>query len=357
MNKLNTINIAIHHHPGSFSDRWIEYCKDNNIRYKIVNCYGNDILKELKDCDGLLWHWHHGNPTDALIARDIIHAVQRMGIEVFPDINTCGTFDNKIAQKYQLEAIEAPLVPTGVFFDESSALDWISQTSFPKVFKLSRGAGSLNVKMVRSDKEAVKLVKKAFGSGFKPVAGQLGDVVGKLMSRTQRNKVDLFGKIIRLPKSIRNIYRGNKFLGRERGYIYFQDFIPDNQYDTRITIIGSRAFGFTRNVRENDFRASGSGSINYDRDRIDHRCIIIAFDVAKSLAAQSIAFDFVMEKTKSPLIVEVSYCYMAEAVYNCGGYWDKDLNWNSGGVWPQDAILEDLIGGLDPQIIMGHNTQ
>ena len=30
-------------------------------------------------------------------------------------------------------------------------------------------------------------------------------------------------------------------MGREKEYIYFQDFIPGNDYDTRVTIIGDRA--------------------------------------------------------------------------------------------------------------------
>ena len=31
------MKIAIHHRQGSFSDRWIEYCKENGINFKIVN--------------------------------------------------------------------------------------------------------------------------------------------------------------------------------------------------------------------------------------------------------------------------------------------------------------------------------
>ena len=197
--------IAIHHRPGSFSDRWIEFCKEKNIAYRIVNCYQSDIIGQLTTVDALLWHWHHGNPTEVLIARDIIQAVTQMGITVFPDIHTCGTFDNKIGQKYLLEAIEAPLVPTYVFFSEAAALDWIRQASFPKVFKLSRGAGSLNVKLVHGPRQAAKLVRKAFGSGFKPVSGQLADVVGKTLSSRDRKKIDWPGKIRRMPRSLYNI--------------------------------------------------------------------------------------------------------------------------------------------------------
>ena len=42
--------IAIHKSSG-FAERWIAYCQQENIDYKIVNCYDSDIIEQLKDCD------------------------------------------------------------------------------------------------------------------------------------------------------------------------------------------------------------------------------------------------------------------------------------------------------------------
>jgi len=33
---------------------------------------------------------------------------------------------------------------------------------------------------------------------------------------------------------------------RQSGYFYAQEFLPDNPFDTRVTVIGKRAFGSTR---------------------------------------------------------------------------------------------------------------
>jgi hypothetical protein len=30
-------------------------------------------------------------------------------------------------------------------------------------------------------------------------------------------------------------------------------------------------------------------------------------------------------------------------VHSCAGHWDTNLNWHEGSMWPQDAILIDLI--------------
>jgi glutathione synthase/RimK-type ligase-like ATP-grasp enzyme len=341
MANSTSIKIAIHHRPGSFSDRWIEYCEEKHISYKMVNCYDNDIIEQLKSFDVLLWHWHQADTKAILFARQLLLSVENMGITVFPNTNTCWHFDDKVGQKYMLESIGAPLVPSYVFYDKKEAMDWIEKTNFPKVFKLRGGAGSTNVHLIKNQSDARKKCKIAFGKGFKANAGYFVDFSTKMRKTYKKN--DFGAKIRRLPLSIINIYLENRRRGRERGYVYFQDFIENNKCDTRITVIGDRAFGFRRMVRKNDFKASGSGNIDYDISKVNTKCVAIAFEVAGKLKSQSMAFDFIEDENSNPLIIEVSYCYLASAVKACNGYWDKDLKWHEGAMWPEDAIIEDVI--------------
>ena len=113
-----------------------------------------------------MWPHDHGNYNDALFAKQLLYALQMAGKRVFPDFNTTWHFDDKVGQKYLLEAIGAPLVPSYVFYSKREALEWAKQTSFPKVFKLRGGAGSANVRLVRTRSEAYRLISKAFTSGF-----------------------------------------------------------------------------------------------------------------------------------------------------------------------------------------------
>ena len=133
---------------------------------RLVNCYANDIIEQLNDCNALMWHFHHASPKDFLFAKQLLYSLQSSGKKVFPDFNTMWHFDDKVGQKYLLEAIGAPLVPTYVFYSKNEALKWADETNFPKVFKLRTGGGSQNVRMVRSKSEAIKLIKKAFKRGF-----------------------------------------------------------------------------------------------------------------------------------------------------------------------------------------------
>ncbi len=112
------MRIGIHRSKGSFSDRWIPYCESNNINYKLVDCYRTDIINQLADCDALMWHFNHKSPKASKFARQLIYAVQAAGKAVFPDYNTVWHFDDKVGQKYLLEAINAPLVPSCAFYDK-----------------------------------------------------------------------------------------------------------------------------------------------------------------------------------------------------------------------------------------------
>lgn len=335
--------IAIHSRAGSYSDRWVEYFRENNIQYKTVNCYSSDIIDRLKDCDALMWHWNQYDCKAVLFARQLIYSLERMGLKVFPDRNTCWHFDDKVGQKYLLEAVDAPLVPTYVFYDKQEAMDWIADADFPKVFKLRGGSASANVRLVKNREDAEKLCRQAFGKGFKPVAGYFSDY--KTKTRKLKGVSDLIEKLKRLPGSLFEIYNANIVMQREKGYIYFQDFIPDNEYDTRIVVVGDKAFGLIRYSRNNDFRASGSGAIEYKRDSIDERCVLSAFRLSEKLKTQSLACDFVFNDNELQLL-EISYAYSARAYDKCVGYWDRDMNWHQGYFKVEDLIMEMFIESL-----------
>ena len=117
--------IAIHKSAWGFSPDWTKYCEENSISFKIVNCYDSDIIEQIMDCKALLWHHHHSLSEDKLFARELLFAIEQSGTKVFPNFNTAWYFDDKLGQKYLLEAIKAPLVPTFAFYSKKDALNWI----------------------------------------------------------------------------------------------------------------------------------------------------------------------------------------------------------------------------------------
>lgn len=340
------MKIAIHHRKGSFSERWIYYCEKNNIEFKIVNAYDTDIIEQLKNFDIFIWHHHLNNFTDSITANKILFALENTRVKTFPNFNTTWHFDDKVAQKYLLEAIDAPLVPSFVFYDKNKAKKWAKNTSFPKVFKLKGGASSSNVKLIRSRRQALKTIDKAFGRGISQF-----DRLGNLKERFRKfkkGKDSLFG----LVKGIGRLFIPKEFAkmhGREKGYVYFQEFIPDLNFDIRIQVIGNRIIGLKRYVREGDFRASGSGNVvELNEGNIDIRLLEIALETASKIKSQSLTIDFIY-KDDTPLIVELSYCFPIDFYDNCPGYWDASLNWHEKSFNPQEWMIEDLIADANKE--------
>ena len=336
------MKIAIHNTKGSFSDRWIAYCIKNNIPYKLVNCYDFDIITQLNNCSGLMWHWNQNDYKGILFARQLIFSLEKLGVKVFPDINTSWHFDDKVGQKYLLEAIGAPLVQSYIFYSKQDALNWIATTSFPKVFKLRGGAGSVNVQLVKNKQKAIKLAKKAFSGGFSHInkytrlKDRFSDFKRDRNLRTFKKVAGGFARLFFLTEI-------EKFSSNDKGYIYFQDFIPNNNYDTRIIVIGNRCVGVRRYCRNGDFRASGSGVKGYDKKFFSKDLVQESFNIAEKLQSQSLALDFIYDEGEHK-VVEISYCYIIGSFYDdCHGYWDRDLIWHDKEVNLQNFIIEDFI--------------
>ena len=333
------MKIAIHKTAHSFSDRWIDYCEKENIPYKIVDCYQTNIIEQIEDCDALMWHFHHANAKATLFAKQLLYSVKASGKKVFPDFETAWHFDDKVGQKYLLESIQAPLVPSHVFYTKVEAMDWAQHTDFPKVFKLRGGAGSANVRLVKSSSVAIQLISQAFGKGFSQYNAWSN--FKERVRKYKNNKTTLF-EVLKGFLRMAHTTEFAKVAGREKGYIYFQNFIPNNSSDVRVIVIDEKAFAIKRMVRENDFRASGSGSIFYEKELFDLNTIKVALDVSKKLNAQCMAFDFVYADDK-PLIVEISYGFSMLGYDACQGYWDKDLIWHEGHFVPQHWMMQLII--------------
>jgi glutathione synthase/RimK-type ligase-like ATP-grasp enzyme len=336
------MKIGIHPDKGSFSERWIAYCEEKMIPYKIVDCYQSDIIRQLADCDALMWHFNHKDSRDTKFAVQLMNAVQASGKKVFPDYPTAWHFDDKLGQKYLFEAIGAPLAPTYAFYSKKEALEWVGETSFPKVFKMRTGSGSDNVRLVGSSGEAVRLVNTAFGKGFKQYSAW-----SNLKERIRKYRLGKTTRLKVIKGIVRFIYptRYAQVTGREKGYILFQDFIPGNDSDIRIIVVGDKAFAIKRMVRENDFRASGSGHVLYEKALFDDETVKLSFRMARELKSQCAAFDFVYTGGQV-YVLEISFGFVKEVYDACTGYWEEDLSWHGGPFNPYGWMVEDLISSI-----------
>src|SRR5690606_13598831 len=155
------------------------------------------------------------------------------------------------------------------FRDQRMAEMWLkAEGTFPLVSKSIDGAGSQGVRLLASRAEAQAELRAAFQS-----------------------------------PGIRSVYDRWQL-----GYVYWQEFVPDQPCDYRVCVVGGYVYGLVRSVRPGDFRASGSGVFRHLTlaDERERAAAELAVKIAAEIKTQWMAFDIVFGQDGTPLVLEMS---------------------------------------------------
>ena len=308
-------------------ESWEDYLTKNNIPWEYLDCYRSDIIEQLPKYSALLWHYSNFVNADLMEAQNILNVASNMGLRVYPDYHTAWHFDDKIAEMYAFQSANAPIPKSWVFYEMEKCIKWLtSEAKYPIIAKLRRGSGSNNVKLLHNPLEAIRYTKKMFSKGYSPAQSLIYKTYSKVQSTHN------WSTFVKRFKQIPNFLKARKYgkgMPAERGYCYFQEYIENDGFDLKVAVVNGKCSFLSRNVRKGDFRASGGGDIYYPKELISEQIIKSAFDVADALKMQCVGFDYVINSaTGEGLIIEMCHGFDADAIYGCGGYWDKDLLWH-----------------------------
>lgn len=345
------MKIAVHSGSGFFHEKWCEFLKTYCVDVLRVNLLASDIYNNIATCDGVMWHLSM-NPSVLQAAEPILWPIENvMCKNVFPDHKTRWHFENKFAQKYLFESIGVRTPATYCFWKEADAREWIDTgAQFPLVQKKARGAGSVAVALVKDKQQAHRIVSRSFS----PYGTwhQVGYYSSHSKAYKKRVVIHVANFVIRLKDALMHVITGrmphlpNQFWMPEKDCVLFQEYIPGNAHDTRVTVVGNRAFAFRRWNRDGDFRASGSGKLDFDAKGIDTRMVEKAFEISKAGSFQSMAYDFLLSVESIPIVCEMSFGYQNTAVHSCPGHWDRSMKWHEGNMWPESAHVKDIIDSI-----------
>lgn len=335
-------NDKIFQHSGSWANPWIEYCQKNNISFEIVDCYQPDIINKLLHFDCLLWHIGNYVLQDMLVGRSILYAAKNMGLKVFPDYNTAWHFDDKIAETYILQSAGAPIPDSWMFYQFQDCSSWLqNEAKYPLIAKLRCGAGSNNVRLLRTKNNALKYARKMFKHGYKTYPSILFKTKSQFLS--SKNWEVMKARIKRIPEFLQTLSRAKKF-PKERGYVFFQEYIPNDGFDLKIVVIGDKLSYIGRNIRKGDFRASGGGDLFFEKSLVSQNIITSAFSISDKLGFQCMGYDYVVDKiTGIGKIVEISYGFSHIALLQAGGYFDRNGDWFNEPLNAPIEVIKNLI--------------
>lgn len=303
------------------------------INYKIVNLDVDNWLSELEPYNLIIWNPNFMGINLASHFKEKIYFLQNiLNKTVIPGLSTVWHFESKVAQRFLFEYYGINSPRTVVSFDYQDACEMLEREKMPIVTKLSAGAGSQNVSLVTSKKRAQAKLDAVF-------CEQLWTEKRK----TTESKIQMLLRNIRYRWLWERLLQRAGIRRKGEGVIYWQEFIPNNPRDLRITVIGDRyAYGFWRGNRPNDFRASGSGRLDY-LTPVPEEQVRYCIDINRKFGFDSMCYDVLFTKD-SFVLTEMSYNYLDKAVYNANGYYtlcqDGSLKFETRHTWPQELWVE-----------------
>ena len=332
------MRIAIHNNKAGFTNRWVKYCEKHSIDFVLIDIFSSNAINELNGCDALFWHLSHERFEDGLISMGMMSALETKGLYVFPSPAHLWHFDDKLAQKYFFELHGFPIPKTDVFFNKTEAHEYLKRSKFPIIGKLRRGSASSNVFLIDSASNGKALLNKAFSKGFPlyNISNRYKDKLHKSKGLKEKSSVLL-----------KWIYRHffppaySKKSARENGYFMFQEFIPNNGEDIRVAVVGERAVALRRKVRSGDFRASGSGILEFPNENLNKEYISLAFQIVDKLGVDSMGIDFIESLEGEIKVIEMSYGFPSENFLDgSAGSWNRNLEFNREKIQLQEWMID-----------------
>jgi len=201
--------------------RWTKFCRllqNNGFDYGVYNIHKQDWIERAQEFDIVVNIWSC-EAAALQEMREKYHFLETyMGKRTFPSPSHAMLYEDKKLEYYVARLHGIPFAQTYISQEKADALAMVDTLRFPVVSKLVPSSGSVGVELVRSRKDARSIARKAF-------------------SRQGRGT-------------------HNPYL-RQKNYVFFQEFIPNDGYDIRVIVTGNNLFGYYRKTPQGDFRASG----------------------------------------------------------------------------------------------------
>jgi glutathione synthase/RimK-type ligase-like ATP-grasp enzyme len=332
-------------HPNgkrqSFSSRWVELAQARNIDVVPVDVFAADAMGRISGSDAFMWRCPSSAHVRAYAKRFLYALEAGLGIPVFPSLKSSWYFEDKLAQRYFFSAADIPCARTDVFWTREAAEQFCESAGYPFVLKLAGGHQSANVRLVRNRREAKFYVEELFGHGVASLGYRPASRSRVLLRRLRAAAQTLEG---------RNPYVPGADAELHYGYFYAQEFLPGNEFEISVIIVGSRAFAVRRFIQPGDFRTRGSsGRMDWDPEQIGEDVIRLAFYTAQKLGAQTVALD-ILHRDREPVVMELTANYASWVVRKCPGHWvlhgdpaSGPMEWAEGSMRAADAIFEDFL--------------
>lgn len=235
-----------------------------DISVQIMNFYEIDMAKEWNEQIVIYQSSQDPNLRYKSYIEDVILGLSLKGAHIIPEFKFLRAHHNKVFMEMLGEIINVGSNLKSRSFGTIEDFKK-SHLHYPAVAKTGYGAGSTGVKLLRDQKTAYDVIKKMMRS-------------------------DVF-TLWALKEWGKRLFRKNYVpYSFHRNKIVIQDFIPSLDHDYKVLMYGNKAFTIRREVRDNDFRASGGGKLSWP-EKIPDGLLDYAWSVFKKCEVPNISLD------------------------------------------------------------------
>lgn len=293
----------------SYWPKYLRFLKNNDIPHDIYNAHDSNWMEQSEKFDVVLWR-PNSDPASLQEAFSKIYFLEtKMNKLCHPHHTELWSYENKIRSYYLFKHYGIPHPNTFITFSKVEALKFIERTEYPIVSKVSTSSGSAGVELIKDRKQARKFIDEIFGIGR-----------------------ETFWKF-----------------HKQKGYVYFQDYIGGAEYDLRVISVGDLFFGYYRYPGKGDFRASGSGNIEWKE--IPVKALKLAKKVKKAFGTTVLAVDMIPDGKGSYLVIEASIFFRVDdgvelAIEGVSGYYKMSgdrLIFRKGQYWVPELAAREVM--------------
>jgi len=234
-----------------------------------------------------------------------------LGKMCYPSAVQALLYENKCLEAYVSTVSGLPFAKTYISHRKEDALAVLEKARYPLVSKVNQSSGSMGVELVRTPRQARRVVRQAF-------------------SRT--------GRSVHVPWF------------RQKNYVYFQEFVPNDGYDIRVILVGNCAFGYYRKVLSGDFRASGMGAV--EKRALPEDAVRVAWNAYRHINSPQLVVDMVHGLDGRYTIIEFTLFFQVETpeqlkvdglpgVYVIGD--GGDIHFEKGRFWVHELALRKFL--------------
>jgi glutathione synthase/RimK-type ligase-like ATP-grasp enzyme len=253
--------------------RWTKYCRfmENNLfNYDFYNIHAHDWVEMANHYDVFIGIPSSDYPILQEIRTKYYFLETHLGKICYPSAYHTIFYENKRLEAYLSNAFDLPFANTYISHNKEDALSLLEKLPYPIVSKIDPGSGSFGVGLVQDQQHARKIIEQAFSR---------------------------WGRSTHWP-----------YL-RQKNYIYFQEYIPNDGYDIRVIVVGNKFFGYFRKVLEGDFRASGMDQV--EKRHLPEDAMRIAMQVNELIKSPQLVVDMLHGIDDAFYIIEISpFCQM-----------------------------------------------